>query len=101
MGKNLRKDSKSSNPIKRAISEDSLKDAISLSLSAPSRRLLTVSIGSSVEPFYRRGSGDNYDSALLFYIAFRGGKPFYIALAVYFRDRAARFQSNPVSPATT
>jgi hypothetical protein len=54
------------------------------------RRLLTVSIGSSIEPFYARGLGDNYDSALLIYIRNQGGKPLYIARAVYFRDRAAK-----------
>jgi hypothetical protein len=75
-------------PLKEPFSEDSLKVAISQS--APSRRLLTVSIGSSVEPFYARSPGDNYDSALLFYIRNQGGKPLYIALAVYFRDRAAK-----------
>jgi hypothetical protein len=76
-------------PLKEPFSEDSLKDAISQS--APSRRLLlTVGIGSSVESFYARGPGDNYDSALLFRIRNQGGKPLYIALAVYFRDRAAK-----------
>jgi len=69
-------------PLKEPFSEDSLKDAISQS--APSRRLLTVSIGSSVEPFYARGPGDNYDSALLFYIRNQGGEPLYISISGIF-----------------
>jgi TIR domain len=94
---------------KEPFSEDSLKDAISQSApsivvppggqkqgSGFSTTILAgsapavIGIGSSVEPFYARGPGDNYDSALLFYIRNRGGKPLYIALAVYFLDRAAK-----------
>jgi hypothetical protein len=52
--------------------------------------VLKVSIGSSIEPFYARGPGDNYDSALLIYIRNQEGKPLRIDRAVYFRDLAAK-----------
>jgi hypothetical protein len=54
------------------------------------RRLLTLSIGSSLEPFRARGPGDNYNATLMVYIRNQSGSPLYIVRAVYFRGAPAK-----------